>query len=290
MLDDRNPDRSNETATGDDPTTEPPEFTLEGSHSIHTLTGAKTGRSMTYALYLPKGYAESDLQYPVIYFLHGAGIARRDELPADYGRWQMAFYDRAIARGLIPPVIVAMPVTRGVSLWADAKDGSTLASTQFIEEFIPHVDQTYRTIPEQKGRIIEGFSMGGNGAILFGAKHPELFSGVISIDAAIHVWDTLGDYGRADIAAETFGNDENYFQTYSPDHQVAENAASIREHGTEFILLVGELKSYNERFRAVMEAENIPLRYTDTTFKHEMGKLRMYDRDAIFSLVNKYFR
>ncbi|MEM6333305.1 MAG: alpha/beta hydrolase-fold protein [Planctomycetota bacterium] len=267
----------------------PADIDLEGTLELLTFTGPTTGRQMPYALYLPKGYHETDRRFPVMYFLHGAGTARRAELQDGYGLFQAVFYDRAIASGTIPPMIIAMPVTQGVSLWADAKDGSTLAATQFIEEFVPYMDQTYRTVAERNGRIVEGFSMGGNGAVLFGAKHPELFSAVISIDGAVHEWVTLGDYQRADIAAETFGGDEAYFQRYSPDHLMVENAELIREHGLDFIFVVGQLKSYNERLREVMESEQISLRYTDTTFRHEMGKLRRHDRDAIFSLVNKYF-
>lgn len=262
---------------------------LHGSHDVRLFIGPGTNREMQYAIYLPKGYAKTDRRFPVMYFLHGAGVARQDELIDNYGLWQTVFYDRAIAEGIIPPMIIAMPVTRGVSLWANAKDGSTLAFTQFIDEFIPYIDRNYRTIADRRARIVEGFSMGGNGAVIFGAKHPDLFCGVISIDGAHHSWDTLGEYRRADIASETFGSDEMYFRQFSPDHLIIANSANIREQGTEFILLVGQLKSYNERLRGVMESEGISLRYTDTTFQHEMPKLRRHDRDAIFALINKYF-
>ena len=44
-----------------------------------------------------------------------------------------------------------------------------------IKEFIPHVDRTYRTIAERKGRCIEGFSMGGRGSARLAVKYPDLF-------------------------------------------------------------------------------------------------------------------
>ncbi len=49
-----------------------------------------------------------------------------------------------------------------------------------INELLPHIDATYRTIATREGRIIEGFSMGGYGTARSGLKYPQLF-GAVSI-------------------------------------------------------------------------------------------------------------
>ena len=60
-------------------------------------------------------------------------------------------------------------VMPGTSTLADVltvlPDGRFLSETAFIEELIPHVDATYRTIADRTGRAIEGFSMGGFAAL-----------------------------------------------------------------------------------------------------------------------------
>ena len=49
------------------------------------------------------------------------------------------------------------------------------AETTVIRELIPHIDATYRTVAERKGRAIEGFSMGGRGSTRLAMKYPEMF-------------------------------------------------------------------------------------------------------------------
>ncbi|MDB6073105.1 MAG: putative esterase, partial [Verrucomicrobiaceae bacterium] len=61
------------------------------------------------------------------------------------------------------------------TMYQDSAAGRFLAETTFIKELIPHIDTTYRTIADRKGRCIEGFSMGGRGAVHLAMKHPELF-------------------------------------------------------------------------------------------------------------------
>jgi endo-1,4-beta-xylanase len=62
----------------------------------------------------------------------------------------------------------------------DSKLGKVMAETTVIRELIPHIDQTYRTIPTRDGRCIEGFSMGGLGAMYFAVKYPDLFCSLFS--------------------------------------------------------------------------------------------------------------
>lgn len=49
-----------------------------------------------------------------------------------------------------------------------------------IQELIPHIDATYRTQACRKGRAIEGFSMGGYGAIKWAIRYPEVFCSAVS--------------------------------------------------------------------------------------------------------------
>jgi S-formylglutathione hydrolase FrmB len=50
-----------------------------------------------------------------------------------------------------------------------------MGETTIIQELIPHIDKTYRTIAARHGRAIEGFSMGGRGATRLAIKYPQLF-------------------------------------------------------------------------------------------------------------------
>ena len=45
----------------------------------------------------------------------------------------------------------------------------------FVKELIPHIDASFRTIAERKGRALQGFSQGGRGTTRIMFKYPELF-------------------------------------------------------------------------------------------------------------------
>ena len=55
----------------------------------------------------------------------------------------------------------------------------------FFQELMPCIDKRYRTIPDKGHRAIGGLSMGGGGSFNYGMRHPELFSSVYAISAAV---------------------------------------------------------------------------------------------------------
>jgi enterochelin esterase-like enzyme len=128
-----------------------------------------------YLVYLPPDYASSGARrYPVIYNLHGAG---GNEL---HGFEEARLLDHGIRSGKWPPMIMMFPNGGQRTHYKDSADGKTLAETTVIRELIPHVDATYRTIAERKGRAIEGFSMGGRGSTRLAMKYPEMFTSLFN--------------------------------------------------------------------------------------------------------------
>jgi endo-1,4-beta-xylanase len=67
-----------------------------------------------------------------------------------------------------------------MSFYSDSFDGQWMAETTVIEELVPHIDATYRTIANRDGRAIQGMSMGGFGALKLAFKYPDLFSSVVA--------------------------------------------------------------------------------------------------------------
>jgi len=52
-----------------------------------------------------------------------------------------------------------------------------------IDDLIPHVDASFRTVAGRRGRIVEGFSMGGAGSGRLGLRRPDLFAGISMLGA-----------------------------------------------------------------------------------------------------------
>ena len=135
-------------------------------------------RDWGFALYLPDGYANSGLRYPVLYLLHGHG-GDRGAWPGMHIRETM---DALIARGAIPPALVVMP-DGGTSWYVDREEKMQSA---ILEELVPYVERTLRAIPRREGRLIGGFSMGGYGALRFVLLHPERFAAAALFSPAIY--------------------------------------------------------------------------------------------------------
>ncbi|MCP5118544.1 MAG: prolyl oligopeptidase family serine peptidase [bacterium] len=129
-----------------------------------------------YAIYLPPDYyatSKLDRRYPVVYYLHGGrpGGEHKYVLLA-------SFFEPAMQDGRVPPMIYVF--VNGGRLSHYDHEGS-LGETAFVEELIPHIDSTYRTIARREARGLEGYSYGGRGAARIMFKHPELFISAASI-------------------------------------------------------------------------------------------------------------
>jgi S-formylglutathione hydrolase FrmB len=146
-----------------------------------------------YNIYLPPAYdADSEQHFPVVYFLHGsAGNESRSIRLATY-------LHPAIEAKRIPPMIMVFANGGRNSAYIDAVDGTVMPETMIIKELIPHIDSSYRTISRRQGRAIQGFSMGGGGALRLAAKFPQFFSSVV-------VWGAGGvrEFDRIPAAEES---------------------------------------------------------------------------------------
>ncbi len=145
-----------------------------------TFKSASMNVEVGYCIYLPPDYAaETQKRYPVIYYLHGRGGTESSDL------FNVDILDKAIRAKQVPPVIYVHSMGGRNSGYVDSVDGKIMGETAIIKELIPHIDATYRTVAARGGRAIQGFSKGGQGALLFAFKYPEMFSSVIGYGAGL---------------------------------------------------------------------------------------------------------
>jgi len=146
-------------------------------------------------IYLPPGYDDRTATYPVLYLLHGGG--------GDAAAWVNfgAVQDTVDAAG--GGLIVVMPDGSN-GLWYDAPDGSLLNETYVIDFLVPWVDRNLRSIPDRAARAVAGLSNGGLGAMVFAAKHPDLFVAAASMSGNLGGY--LHDYDQRNRPAYRDGN------------------------------------------------------------------------------------
>ncbi len=148
-------------------------------------------------VYLPPGYLESGLAYPVLYLLHGGGGDAADWV-AQGGVQEIM--DTAFAADPKSAMIVVMPDgTDGQ--WYDSYDGSQQVQLYVLNFLLPYVERHFRTIAARDGRAVDGLSNGGYGAMHLAARAPDRFvaAGAMSANLA-----ALSFFGLAPGVAPAF--------------------------------------------------------------------------------------
>lgn len=193
----------------------------------------------SYQLYLPPTYDDDpQAQFPVIYWLHG-GLANSHQVADAVER-----IDRGIREGLMPPTIVVAPQALPIGWYVDSKDGARPIEQIIVHDLLDHIDATYRTVATAEGRTLEGFSMGGYGALHLGFKYPRTFGRLSSICPSILKDMSLEPWQRT---RNTFFEDQAYYEAASPWVLARGNCHEIRQH-VKVRLMSGSL---DERLIAV---------------------------------------
>jgi enterochelin esterase-like enzyme len=217
--------------------------------SFQTFESEAAGTQVSFHIYTPAAYAvDENRRLPVVYWLHGTGGGMNGIAPLS------RLFDAAIERASMPPVLVVFVNGMKQGMYVDWMGADVPLEQVIIEELIPHVDANWRTVASRKGRLIDGFSMGGYGAARLGFRYPELF-GAVSMIAAGPLQETLTRTPRAgrrqaqDLLRDVYGNEQSNFQAVSPRRHAAENARLIAD-ATRLRVVIGREDETYENNRA----------------------------------------
>ena len=258
---------------------------VQGELKTKTITGRISGEKITFDIYLPESYRKEGVGYPVIYNLHGRGGSYKS------GGAFRAAMKKAIADGILPPVIAVYPDGTKNGWYADSKDRSILIETPIIREIIPWVDANYNTKVSRDFRVIQGFSMGGYGASLLAAKFPELFSVCINYDGAMWNWKNMMRKSKKwqSVAPVMFDNDKTYYENNSSPWAFATLNQDKIKGRLQFRTLVGSLGSGLQEWRDHLNSLDIEMDYVDTKCRHNLQCLHEEAGDGSFRLMTKQF-
>jgi enterochelin esterase-like enzyme len=229
--------------------------------SFHTFESTAAKAVVSYHVYRPAAYEELGVErFPVLYWLHGT------EGGVGHIRPLSQIFDAAIRDTRVPPMIVVFVNGLSKRLWTNSRDGRAPIETVFIEELIPHVDKTMRTIARREGRILEGFSMGGYGAARIGFRHHSLFGGISilaggPLDLDFEGPRATGNPLRDQILKDVCDGEMACFKSTHPWAVATAQAGTLRTSGTVIRQAVGSLDfslALNRRFHEHLKALEIP--------------------------------
>jgi len=174
---------------------------------------------VNYCVALPADYASSGKRYPVLYYLHG--MFENERSWAQRGGKEIL--DDMLSKGQLGSFLVVVP-DAGKTFYVNSLDGKTRYEDFFVQEFIPYIDQHYRTLAQPATRGIFGVSMGGYGSLHLGMRHANLFGTASAQSAALlpkfpNPLPTTGRWGfYAQVLQAPFGSplSESYWEQNNP--------------------------------------------------------------------------
>jgi enterochelin esterase family protein len=194
-----------------------PQHVPRGEVRMRWYFSEVTGDWRRAYVYTPPGYDADPLQsYPVLYLQHGGG--EDDRGWTTQGRANFIL-DNLIAAGEARPMIMvnecgyatrqgAAPPPAAGELPRDAeawRQRFEAFEAVVIDDLIPMVDGTYRTIPDRAHRAIAGLSMGSMQAAQIGMGHLDTFAHIgLFSGPPIGEFDVTTAYGGAFADAEAF--------------------------------------------------------------------------------------
>ena len=209
-----------------------------------------------YCVYLPQGYADGDKVFPVLYLLHG--------LTDTQTAWRDKGNVCEIATGLIETgkaqeMIIVMP-DAGTTYDGYFNSDGWRYEDYFFQEFIPHIESTYRVIPDRQHRAIAGLSMGGGGTTWYALNHSEMFSSAYAMSALMGLvsgsWITQDPDARRRVFMESAVANNNITVVENAAKEQCAKIASVR-----WFIDVGDddfLFDNNMEFVKAMRNKRIP--------------------------------
>lgn len=143
------------------------------------------GEARAIYVYTPPGYdADPGARYPVTYLFHGSNDTAAGWSQVGHANFIL---DNLIAAKKAVPMIVVMTYGHTVPYTAprdqQARNNATF-ERYVVEDVVPVIDKTYRTLPARESRAVVGLSMGGGHALQIGLAHLDLFASVGAFSSA----------------------------------------------------------------------------------------------------------
>lgn len=135
-----------------------------------------TNTSRRAFVYTPPGYdTEVTKRYPVLYLQHGWG--EDETVWSNQGRVNLIM-DNLLAEGKIVPFIIVMTygMTNEIRFGGIRNFDIGPFQTVLVDELIPYIDATFRTLADQPNRAMAGLSMGGMETRMITLRNLDKFS------------------------------------------------------------------------------------------------------------------
>ena len=195
-------------------------FAATGRVECNSLPSKILAHPVPYCVLLPPSYdANKTQRFPILYFFHGLGDD--EQMFVHTGGWNLV--EDLWERKQLSEFLIVTPAA-GATFYINSHDGKTRYEDFLVQEFLPGIENRFRTKPGRANRAVSGASMGGYGALHLAFRHPELFSSVSAHSAALieklptFLAGVTPNSGRGRVLGSTFGipSDPAFWERNSP--------------------------------------------------------------------------
>ncbi len=144
----------------------------------HRIWSTALNERRSLYVYLPPGF-DPGQQYPIVVWLHGI---------IEDARWSLndavPYFDKAISKGRMPPVIVAIPDGHIPGSFFDShflNIRSGRYEDYLLQDVLPFVEAHFPVRPERQAHAIMGFSLAGWAAYSVALKNTARIGAVVGI-------------------------------------------------------------------------------------------------------------
>lgn len=252
---------------------------------VDSIPSAALGRTVPFTVILPDGYRKSDERYPTLYLLHGYG--------GDHTNWSKL---TGLLRYLSGDRLIVVCPDGNNGWYTNGTDSSARNEDHLVQELIPAVDRSYRTVRAKHERSVAGLSMGGYGAVKLGVKYPSLFSFAAGLSPALQFPSDMDDSvitarwspALRNSVRTAFGLSENRRWTENDVYPLLERMNTSEP--PYFYLFVGSSDAFSEivlhthRFAAALRKKGIPFELHEMPGRHDW---KFWDREiaAVLSIL-----
>jgi S-formylglutathione hydrolase FrmB len=216
-----------------------------------TFTSAVLKEGKRFCVVLPENYSAEQVDWPVLYLLHGRG------------RNERSLIDDEVARAALlrAPFVTVLP--SGDDGWyVDSPVDPKRKYAQLLAETIRTAESKYRLSRDSQHRAIAGWSMGGYGATQYAETHPGEFALVAPIIGLVDFPRRGLPEGQSyEVPTKTFGDDPAEWTRLNPINSVE------KLRGTSVLLIAA-----SDAFDRTMN-ENFRERLRESKIEHEWIKL-----------------
>jgi predicted alpha/beta superfamily hydrolase len=194
---------------------------------------ASTNTSRRAFVYTPPGYdKDNSTRYPVLYLQHGWG---EDETAWTNQGHANLIMDNLIAEGKIKPFIIVMTygMTNDVKIGGLRNFDITPFQTVLVDELIPYIDASFRTLADQPHRAMAGLSMGGMETKDITLARPDVFSHYALLSGGIYAPEDIKDKSKVKLIFLSCGSFEN-------PKGVTSAATALKDAGINAVSYVSE--------------------------------------------------